>query len=359
MRTGIAHRTPAPRTLRERLRPGTVGPLLVFAYCAVNAGKSVLEGALLHRMTPEFLAFNAFLLTQMWSLCALRDRRVLWRAVRRSFADVLAYNVTTAISWLAVLYALARLEPAVANALAVGLVPAGTLILARWLRPQSPPVPLERVAAAGMLGAMAWLGWLAWQDQDGAGTTTADFAIGLGACAVTALSVAGNTHISRRLSEAGMSVGQMMASRFYLLLVSCFVVLWLSGDLGQYTNHRLIPLTLLCGLVVLVALYLLQQGIVRTEPITVSFLLATNLVLTYFFQFLDPHIEQSWPELFALVLVMAFMALGVLGRQRTETEAPSPTDEGRRKRSDACHQAVRLQSDRNDHTLRSRGQGGR
>ncbi|GAA0268420.1 hypothetical protein GCM10010302_02670 [Streptomyces polychromogenes] len=305
------------RTAASRLlRPSVLGPLLVLTYCLVNAGKSVLEGALLQRMTPEFLAFNAFLLAQVWSLCTVRDRRALVRAVRRSLRDVLLYNVATACSWLAVLYALTYLEPAVANSLIVGIVPAGTILIGMWLRPESRTLFREKAAACGVLGAMAWLSWLAWCAREDSEVTTGGFAIGLAACVVTAASVAASTHFTKRLSKAGFTVGQMMASRFGLLLTACMAVLWLRGDLALYQDHALLPAALGCGAVTLAALWLLQQGIVRTEPVTVSFLLAANLLVTYAAQLLDPRLRPTLPTLLAIVLLTAFVVIGVLARRR-------------------------------------------
>ncbi|MGW1196728.1 EamA/RhaT family transporter [Streptomyces sp. NPDC002536] len=295
-----------------------LGPLLVLAYCVVNGAKSVFEGALVHRLSPEFLAFNAFLCAQLWFLWLCRDRRSLLVAVRRSLGDVVAYNIATAVSWLAVLYAFTELEPAVTNSLVVGLVPVGTMALGTRMRAGTRVLPGEKAAAAGLLASMAVLAALAWHDRGGGGSMSG-FAVGLAGCVLTAVAVACCTHCTKRLAEAGMSVSEMMATRFVLLLLACPVLMWARDGYGTYRDGGLVLWSLVNGVAVIVALYLLQQGIVRTEPLTVSFLLAANLVVTYAFQFLDPSLDQSWPTFAAVLAVTAFVVLGV--RARTGTSA--------------------------------------
>ncbi|MYU54350.1 MULTISPECIES: hypothetical protein [Streptomyces] len=306
------------------------GPLLVLVYCLANAVKSVVEGALVQHISPEFYAFNTFAVTQLFYLALNRDLRELAAAVRRSWRDVLAYNVTTTLSWLAVLYALTVFEPVVANSVIVGLVPCLTILLGGLLRPQARPSRVEVLSSVGVLAAMAYLAVTTLAGSAATGSVSAGgFALGLAACALTAGAVAGNTFYTKRLGEAGMRVGQMMACRFWLLLVSTLVIFLVRGTASPYSGTN-VALYLGLGLGVIGTLYVLQVGITRTEPMTVSLLFGSNLVMTFALQFFDPRLHQSGHTLTGVLLLTGFILWGALARSRPpadRTPAGEPTGE--------------------------------
>lgn len=70
------------------------------------------------------------------------------------------------------------------------------------------------------------------------------------------------------------------------------------------------------------SLYVLQMGIVRTEPITVSMLFGVNLVITFLVQFFDPRLHQSVSTFVGVALVCGFMCLGTWARYRGSKRAP-------------------------------------
>ena len=315
-----------------RIRRATVvvGPLLVLSYCVANAVKSVVEGRLVQDISPEFYAFNAFFVTQLLYLVLCRDHRALLAAVRRSLPDVLAYNVTTTLSWVAVLYALQVFEPAVANSLIVGMVPVLTIVMGGRLRPQSRPSRTETLSSLGVLASMGYLAAMTLAGSSGTGSVSSGgFALGLVASVLTAAAVAGNTFYTKRLGEAGMRPGQMMACRFPLLLVSTLVLFLVRGSAAPYTAAN-VGLFLTLGLGVAGTLLLLQVGITRTEPMTVSLLFGSNLILTFGIQFFDPRLHQSVHTLIGVLLLTGLILWGSLAgvrqasREGRGPRAPAP-----------------------------------
>lgn len=295
------------------------GPGLVLAYCFINAVKSVFEGALVQAISPEFLAFNCFLLAQAFYFAICRDRRRLWSIIRHHAGDVLALNVSTMLSWVAVLYALKSFEPAVANSIIVGVIPIITIVMGRWLRPGGGVNALEVVASLGVLAAMAYLTDATWSGASAMGRMSPQaFAIGLTACLLTAAAVCGNTFFTKRLSEKGMTAAQIMTCRFPLLLVATLVVFIWRDSAAPYTADNILAFVLLGAIGVIFAIYVLQVGITRSEPITVSLLFASNLIMTFVIQLFDPRLEHAPTTLAGILALSAFVALGGWARYRSK-----------------------------------------
>ncbi|KUN99365.1 hypothetical protein [Streptomyces caeruleatus] len=293
------------------------GPLLVLGYCVINSTKSVFEGALVQDLSPEFIAFNSFVVAQAFYFLTLRDKRELRAAVRRCLPDVVMLNVSTAVCWIAVLYAFTAFEPALANSLIIGLGPAVTIALGFKLRPGTKALPLEIAAAGAMLAAMAYLLVTASDGESAIGALpTGKLVFGLVMCVLTTISLSGVTYYTKRLGDAGMSVRQMMASRFVALIVATFVILVARDSFGAYSRDNVGAILVISLVGVIISLYLLQQGIVRTEPITVSMLFGTNLLITYVVQFFDPRLHQSQDTFYGVLAISLAMCLGTWARWR-------------------------------------------
>ncbi|MGW1812897.1 EamA family transporter [Streptomyces sp. NPDC002125] len=293
------------------------GPLLVLGYCVINSTKSVFEGALVQDLSPEFIAFNSFVVAQAFYFLTLRDKRGLRAVIRRCLPDVVMLNVSTAVCWIAVLYAFTVFEPALANSMIIGLGPAVTIALGFKLRPGTKALPLELAAAGGMIAAMVYLLVTASHGESAIGDVpTGQLVFGVVMCVLTTVSLSGVTYYTKRLGDAGMSVRQMMASRFVVLIVATFAMLVARDSFGPYSPGNIGAILAISLVGVIISLYLLQQGIVRTEPITVSMLFGTNLVITYVVQYVDPRLHQSQDTLLGVLTISLAMCLGTWARWR-------------------------------------------
>jgi drug/metabolite transporter (DMT)-like permease len=314
---------------RESRLAMSAGSLLVLGYCVINSTKSVLEGALVQNLSPEFVAFNSFVVAQAFYFLTLRDKRALKAVVKRCLPDVLMLNVSTAVCWIAVLYAFTVFEPAMANSMIIGLGPTITIVLGLKLRAGTRVLPLELLAAGTMLAAMGYLLAVAWGGESAIGDLPpGKLVFGVVACVLTSVSLSGVTHYTKRLGEAGMSVREMMATRFVVLIVATFVLLVTRGSFGPYSPGNVAAILAISVVGVIVSLYLLQQGIVRTEPITVSMLFGTNLLITYAVQFLDPRLHQSHDTFYGVLVLSLAMCLGTWARRHSrKRDAESPARE--------------------------------
>jgi drug/metabolite transporter (DMT)-like permease len=305
------------------------GPLLVLGYCVINSTKSVFEGALVQDLSPEFIAFNSFVVAQAFYLFTLRDKRELKAVVRRCLPDVVMLNISTAVCWIAVLYAFTVFEPAMANSMIIGLGPAVTIALGFKLRPGTRALPLELAAAGAMLVAMVYLLVMASDGESAIGDVpTGNLVFGVVMCVLTTVSLSGVTYYTKRLGDAGMSVRQMMASRFVALIVATLAILVARGSFAPYSLGNVGAILAISLVGVIISLYLLQQGIVRTEPITVSMLFGTNLVITYVVQFVDPRLHQSQDTFYGVVAISLAMCLGTWARWRADKRDVGAPEQG-------------------------------
>lgn len=287
------------------------GAFFVLGYTLMNAGKSVFEGHVLVSLAPAFIAFNCFVLAQIVYIALHRDRRGLLARVRAQPGKVLAINLTTLLSWLAVLYALASLEPVIVNGIVVGAIPLVTLALARWLRASVPILPSEKIAAFGCCISVIGLTIVSMQGLSGLGVLAPAVVItGTIAALLTAIGVATNTYVTRALTDGGFSSADIMSVRFTLLNIAAGSILLIKGGWTPYTPEVLGIILVLTVVGVFLGIYWLQIGIARTEPMTVSLLFATNLIFTFLAQLLDPRIAVSWQSFAAILVLTAFTVYG-------------------------------------------------
>lgn len=291
------------------------GNVLVLGYCALNAVKSVYEGHVLVASSPAFLAANVFLLAQVVYVFLQRDLKGLLARSRRAVLGVLWINVTTALSWFAVLYALASLPPAVVNSLVVGLIPVISLALAPLFRRSVPVIAGDVVSAAGCLAAALLLIYFLTEGENALGEiAVVQIVIGSVAAAATALGVAANTFTTKSLTDAGFVSSEIMALRFTLLNVLAAALTTWQGGWDAYSLQALTAIIVLAVTGVFIGVYLLQIGISRTEPIIVALLFPSNLFFTYAAQYLDPRLSPNLKVLGCAILVALFSIYGVYAR---------------------------------------------
>src|ERR1700722_1978705 len=118
--------------------------------------------------------------------------------------DVAALNLTTALTWITLLYALKFLEPAVVNAVSLAVGPAITVIAGPLLRRGSSVLTAEAGAAIAMLAVIAVL---CWGSADGL-TSIGHIGLGRGLTGfgltfVSGLGSAGTFIYTQRLREGG------------------------------------------------------------------------------------------------------------------------------------------------------------
>jgi drug/metabolite transporter (DMT)-like permease len=215
-------------------------------------------------------------------------------------------NLTTAANWIGYFIALRYVEPAIVSALFGGLGPVSTIAFERLVRHHRLP-GRSYLAAAGILSGALLLVWVALAGRSGmAGTGAGATALGLAAATAGGASQALNTIATKRLGDRGWSATRVMTHRFHLLVAVVLVLALTGPGLAVASGGQAGGMALATVLGVVAPLWLLQRGIIASEPFTVAALLALAPVLTYLFQGFDARLQWTVTSAVGCVVVTAF-----------------------------------------------------
>ena len=301
--------------MRHARAPGlSRGLALLLPYPVLSATVDVYAGHGEQSLDPAVVAAIAFTLTVViFAVPVARHRPD--GPLRPYLRDVAALNVTTALTWISLLYALKFLEPAVVNAVSLAVGPAVMVVAGPPLRRGTTVLAAEAVVAAAVLATIAVL---CWGSADGltsiGNVATGRGAAGLAATLASGLGSAGTFIYAKRLSEAGVSPTAVLSSRFYLTAAVSWVIAAASG-LPRF-GASLLPGLIVAVVGVAAPAYLLQRGVRYAEPITVSLIDNLAPVLTYLLQLTDGRLRPSAFSLSGILTVTVLITAGVIARAR-------------------------------------------
>lgn len=308
------------RKQQTRLARG-IAPLLGFtlftALLDVYAGKQVQEHS------PATVAALSFTLAGAFFLggdVVRRGAAAAFRPLHAHRYDTIMINVTTALTWLSMLYALKFLEPAVVNAVGMALGPLLTVSLSPLLRPGSSVLRSEILVSLGIGVMIGFLVWGSFTGRSGVGElSVGEAAIGVGMTFLTGMGSVANVIYSKRLSEAGLDPQSVLAVRFFLMVALSWVMVIAIAEPG--IGPALLPSALIAVVGVGLPLYLLQVGIKHTEPITASIVLTLSPLFAFVLQLQDQRLYPSMLTLVGIVGITASVAVGIVARGRHDARA--------------------------------------
>lgn len=293
-------------------------PILGFA--VLTAALDVYGGSTVQDVSPQVLAAVSFSLTAAFFLAL---QAVLGRipatlgALRTHPYDVAAINVTTAVTWLSMLFALKYLEPAVVSVVVVALGPILTVAMGPVLRRGSTALRAEVAVSVGVCAVLAVLVWESFAGHSAigavsAGDATAGFLLTL-ACAAGSAS---NIIYMKRLNEAGQTPQSVLAIRFFLMIA----VTWVMTAFTERpdVSGALWPSVVVAVVGVGLPIYVLQIGIRHTEPITTSLLLSASPLVTLLLQLLDGRLTPSVLSWAGTLLIIALVSMGMVSREQED-----------------------------------------
>lgn len=286
------------------------GLVLLAIFLALSSTRDVFfawvfQGADVFAVTALVFAASV----AIFGVLSLRERR-RWQGSLRHLRPILAMNVLTALAWLAYLWAVKLLEPAVANTIWSGVGPLAVASLAR--RASGDPLrrrlasaetfqTLERLAHLGMLATLAFLAITAVTGHSG--ISAADpwrTSAGVVLAAGSGIAIAVAILVTKQLHEADFSAHQVLALRFCLLVaIAALAGLAGVGEAGaiapgasqRFTGAApLIPAGLL---LVALPIYALQAAVVRLRPMTVEAVAALGPPLVFALQAFDGRLHFS------------------------------------------------------------------
>ncbi|WP_433927037.1 hypothetical protein AB3662_28975 [Sorangium cellulosum] len=301
---------------RPSPRVDTAGVVAVGAFSLFSAALDVYAGNVLQRIDPMLLMFLCF--TSAWAVFTarelLRRSRFVAIALERP-SDVLALNLTTAVTWVGLFYALKYVEPALVNGISVAIGPICTIILGRYLRRQSRVLQIEWCCAAGIFITVLLLSWSSIARAPVSGARTL---LGLVSGVASGVFAAGSLIYSKRLAERGLSASAIMSVRFLLLIGVTFALSSTAIGGALVRLDIMIPALSLSIIGIVFPLYLLQVGIQRLEPVSVALIVTAAPILTFLLQMFDDRIAFSVTSLALIVLITLLVSTSVVARYKME-----------------------------------------
>ncbi len=298
------------------MKSAVAGVLLVVLFNFLQSTQIVTLGNMLQSVDPVVVMLLTFSLATFVFL-ALQVRRLptLWERIKKSPWDVLGLNIATLMSWLPLLFALKYMEPAAADAIAFSIGPLITVLFWKKLRPKKPVVLGESIAAVGILFGVLVLSLISWQGFSAMGQLPLrNTILGLINAVLCGFGVVGCVVFSKRLGEKGVTAGQMLGLRFFVLM-AVGIFFWPAGvALSQFSSTFYSEILMIAVVGVIVPLYVLQLGIQRCEPITVSLILSLLPAFSYGMQFFDDRLQNSPLSLIGISICIFFTAVGVRAR---------------------------------------------
>lgn len=291
-----------------------IGILLLFTVNMLYAIKDVVAGNLLSNDTSVMsIMFVVFLIAVVsFTLVDLFQTR--WRASTAGtatkkqqvrFINFVLLNIATACSWWGYFYSLKFIEPAVAGAFIGGLVISFAWALNLVFRKRAPSSQNDfwTTLAVFMLGGLLMYLSLDGQSAVGTNMTQSEAVHGFFGALVCAVGISVTTIHLKRLFDDGASSARLLSRRFYLVVVISGTFAIQNGDLFSIVWFDLAVIASISIFCIVIALYALQEGIRRCEPVLVESIHAALPVFTLFFQLFDPRLQASFSSWLCIGLI--------------------------------------------------------
>lgn len=319
-RTAARRRSLIRRTANQL---ALVGVIQIGAFVLSGAVQEVYLGRFFQSEDPILFMFLSFGITALFfQVFTFRRAKEIWTKARKSWVNVIKVNIFTFISWFAFFLALRDMEPAVVGTICFAIGPVVSTFLWKYIRPETPALDVEKCCALGVLAGVAVLIISAFMGKGSLGTLEQSRLIsGTIFALLSAFAILGTTFISKRLNEQGMHASEIMAVRFPVLIVagSLYLLLQEGGvSLSSPWWSYGMQVLLVTALTIIIPLFLLQKGIEKLEPITVTLLLSTMPIITFFLQLFDSRLIPSIYTFLGISIALAMACLGTLARLNHE-----------------------------------------
>jgi len=291
------------------LTTAEAGRLAVLLAMLMQAAGKVAFGTMLTAIPSQLFVLISLTLTATLFLTFGRSGVGL-----QSWKALAVLNTSTAVAFLCFFFALKLIEPAIAVAVNIGVGPLLAVMIA-WVFSGQRPTAHRLVVCAGIVAGCAVLCLSAFRGSGFAASGNEAW-LGLAAAAAAGIGTALITISSKRLVEQGWKSGAILAHRFYLVIpISLFMSLGVDMDAVGWSTDVLVLLSAIAVIAVTVPLYLLQFGIRRCDPYTVTVTMTSLPILTFLVEGLSPAYEWSVLTAAGLAILTGFLLVDI-GRAR-------------------------------------------
>lgn len=283
------------------------GIFLALLYCITSAFSLILVNRYEQHLEPITLLFYNFSITAFVFIVFVAPKsRVTTALSKKNFSSVVWVNMATIFAWMPVFYSLKYLDPAIVIGIIFGTIPIASIVIGKLTQQENTIARLDLVFALLILSI---LGLMSYDVIHHATNATADpIALSLALAFLAGCGTAWCVQRMKKLNSVGFSATQVMAVRFFGIIIFSIIFLWVKHApflLSIKECGQVLTIVLLSAVL---PLYLLQKGIEYTTPVTVSFILPLQPLITYVLQWWQGEFHLSF-ALFALIMSLSAIIL--------------------------------------------------
>jgi len=307
-----------------RYSPQNQGALLVLAFVVAGAARDVFFAEVFQRHRFFDVVLIGFgLATALFAIVVSLKAPHQVKLLAHNWRTALLANLGTACAWLSYFFALKMLEPAAVQTIHAGMGAVTLVGLSALGLHISRPVAVgaaEKILHLGVFVVLLALAYVVLAGLSGVRERPLfDTAFGLILAFASGVFISLTSDVTKRMHERGVSAEAVLAVRFILMVGVAAVMSWLGVGRGEAIGDFAALATIAGAALALIVLplYVLQLGLVRTSAVTTWIIMALGPCLVFALQALDGRIVTSPYTLACIVAYSALVIAANLVRAKT------------------------------------------
>lgn len=246
-------------------------------------------------ISQYLLASYVFVITVLfYSVAICKQRKETFQKFKKDIFLVTKINFSTAVAWLALIYALKYIEPAIALSIGFAALTISTMLISHFHKETTKPTAIDFLLSMMLFTLITILCvHLIHKNETSHALTSKKLLLGISFCLISGISSAFNTIHAECLSRRDFTSIQILAIRFYLTLFIAFIILYTMHQRMIPNAHEAWPIVLLSFTSTIIPMYFAQKGITLTNAIAVALVTPILPAMTFFMELLDPRIKFS------------------------------------------------------------------
>lgn len=288
-----------------------VGMILGIVFCFLSGAFDVSVGHITQSLDPMLLGLYCFLSSALLFgfLKLYNDKQRLHHIVKTQWDSVILLNLSVAMTWVGLFYALKFLEPAVVGVVSVAVGPALTLIISLLIGSDHKVASYDKVISwLVLLVVFIMLGNSFYGHSGVTVIKASDRLLGIISILICAIGTVSYTLISKSLSNKGWLSSDVLAVRNILMVLLSFAIIYTNHISLTIEQDLVLPMILLVVLGHIVPVYLIQKSILLISPLQVAIILLSLPVFTLLLQYLDERISFSLPTIISIIIILILMS---------------------------------------------------
>ena len=303
------------------MNAGARGMAWCFIFVILEAAQAVFFGGVFQRMDAFLIGSLVFGLTTVGSVgwTYLRDAKQLEAAFRNRSA-LIGMNVTAAGGWLAYLFSIQLIEPAVAFTIFSGAVPITAIIAARLGVREASPVRNRFEAFGNVILAVGLVVLAGYTIAGWSGFVRGGVLIAVAGVALAAFSgvlITGMLFYCHRLDRSGVGPVAQFGLRFLLYIVLSIGGTGLGLDYKGPVPSGDILYAVAVGLFIMAfPIYAVQKAVTLVSSLTIGAVTALGPLFVFAFQVIEGRVDYAQSTLVGMSIYFVGAMIAVAGSAR-------------------------------------------